>query len=253
MTTTIEAIANNQTPSLGRQLFGIIDQPVTTFKAVLARRSWSTWALPLFVVILTFAAMTVVQIPYTLELAREQAESQLASLSPEQVEAARQTMEFTLSLPFMLATSLGFGVIFLIGGLLVQSAFLYFGALIVGGDDMSFGSIFAMSSWARIPMAIGLLVQGGFTLVAQHINQYPGLSFLVGTGDLMKDARDPLFVLLGGIDLFWVWHLALAVLGLSVVARISRGKSLMLIILYAALALGITVLPTLIFAGTLGG
>ena len=65
----------------------------------------------------------------------------------------------------------------------------------------------------------------------------------------MQDTGNPLFVLLSGIDLFWLWHLLLVVLGVSVVARFSRGKSLPLTLLYAALSLGMTVLPTLLFGG----
>jgi len=39
--------------------------------------------------------------------------------------------------------------------------------------------------------------------------------FLVASGDLLQDARNPLFVLLSGLDLFWLWHLLLTVVGLQ--------------------------------------
>lgn len=253
MATSTQNVANNETLSLWRHLFGIIDQPVTTFKVVLPRRKWSTWALPLMVLLLAFAINTVVQMPFTLELARQQAENQLASLPTQQAEAARETLEFTLSLPFMLATGLGVGAIFLVGGVVIQAAFFYFGTLIVGGAEVSYGLLFRLSSWARIPMAIGYLVLAGFTAVSQSGIQYPGLAFLVTTGDPMKDAGNPLVPLLSSIDLFWLWHLLLIVMGLSVVARLSWGKSLVLTILYTALALGLVVLPSLIFSGGFGG
>ena len=57
----------------------------------------------------------------------------------------------------------------------------------------------------------------------------------------MENAKNPVYVLLANIDLFWLWHLVLAMLGLAVVARMSRGKSAVLVILYAILALGISV------------
>jgi len=253
MATSTQAVGNKETLSLWRYLIGIIDQPVTTFKVVLTRPRWSTWALPLVVLLLAFAVNTVVQMPYTMELAREQAESQLASIPAQQAEVARETMEFTLSLPFLLATSLGVGVIILVGGVVIQAAFFYFGTLIAGGADVSYGSLFRLSSWARIPMAIGYLVLAGFTAVSQSGIQYPGLAFLVTTGDPMKDARNPLVPLLSSVDLFWLWHLLLIVLGLSVVARLSWGKSLILTILYTALTLGLVVLPSLIFSGGFGG
>jgi len=253
MTTSIESMPAPKTPSLWQLLFGMIDRPVATFEAISARRGRWMWVLPLLVVIVTFAVVTVVQIPYTLEMARQQAEVQLAELPAEQAEAARATMEFTLSLPFMLATSLGAGIIILILGVLVQAAFLYFGALIIGGNDVSFGAVFTMGTWARLPMAIGYLVQAGFIYFIQGAIMYPGLAFLVSTGSVLEDAKNPLMPLLASIDIFWLWNLLLVVLGLAVVARIGRGKSLLLVLLYAVLALGITVLPSLLFGAGVGG
>jgi hypothetical protein len=251
MTTSTEPISNQDKRPLWLHLLGIIDRPVATFEAVLKQRKWLTWALPLFVVILAFVIVTVTHTPYTLELSREQLERRLATMPPEQAEVVRTTTEFTLSLPFVLATGLGVGTAVIILGLLIQSAFFYFGALIIGGNDMNFGAVFTMSTWARIPLAIGYLVQTALIIVTKSF-LHPGLSYLVATGDLIEDSKNPLFILLSNIDIFRLWHLLLAVLGLSVVARISRGKSLILVVIYAILAVGITVGPTLFLSGMAG-
>jgi hypothetical protein len=87
----------------------------------------------------------------------------------------------------------------------------------------------------------------------QRMIEQPGLSFLVATGDVLQDARNPFYLVLGRLDIFWLWHLLLVVLGLSVAARMGRGKSLLLTLLYAVLTLGLTVLPTVIFGGAFGG
>ena len=253
MATSIQTVKDKETTSPWRQLIGIIDQPITTLKIVLPRPGWSTWAIPLAVLLLAFATNTVVQMPYTLDVAREQAESQLASLPAQQAEAARETMKFTLSLPFMLATGLGVGTIILVGGIVLQAAFFYFGTLIVGGADVSYGSLFRLSTWSRIPMALGYLTLAAFTAFSQSGIQYPGLGFLVTTGNPLEDARNPLVPLLSSLDLFWLWHLLLVGLGLSMVARLSWGKSLGLTVLWMALTLGLTVLPSLIFSSGLGG
>ena len=251
MTTSTESVSNQDTRPLWLHLFGMIDRPVITFEAVLKQRKWFTWALPLFVVIVAFVIVTVIHTPYMLEISREALEEQLATMPPEQAEAVRETTKFTLSLPFMLTTGLGVGIAVIILGTLIQSAFFYFGALILGGDDINFGPVFTMSAWARIPIAIGYLVQAVLIFFTKS-SLYPGVSFLITTGNLMKDARSPLFVLLSNIDIFRLWHILLAVLGLSVVARISRGKSLILVVIYAILALGVMVGPTLLFSGMAG-
>ncbi|MBN1218634.1 MAG: YIP1 family protein [Anaerolineae bacterium] len=241
MTTSTESVTGQESRSLWFHLFGIIDRPVSTFVAVLKRRKWTTWALPLAVVLIAFTLVTIFQTPYTTEFAREQAEKQLATLPEAQVEAARSVMAYTLSLPFMLAMSLLLGYLTIIIGTLVQAAFLYFGSLIWGGDDTTFGSVFTMTNWSRLPLAIAYLVQMGIILVTQSMLQYAGLSFFVGTGDMLADAKNPVYVLLANLDLFWLWHLLLAVWGLSVVARMSRGKSALLVIVYAILTLGFSV------------
>ncbi|MCB0155386.1 MAG: hypothetical protein KDF65_11375, partial [Anaerolineae bacterium] len=85
MTTTVESSMNHrENRSLGALLLGLIDKPAATFQALVAQRSWLLWLVPLLIMLATFAALIVVQTPYTLELARAQAESQLSGLSPEQ-------------------------------------------------------------------------------------------------------------------------------------------------------------------------
>jgi hypothetical protein len=69
----------------------------------------------------------------------------------------------------------------------------------------------------------------------------------------MKDAQNPLFTLLSRVDPFWLWHLWLVVLGLAVVARFTRIKSLVLTIVYVALSLAVQVIPSLLFGGAMGG
>ncbi len=249
--TTVETVPNNNVPPMWQLLFGIIDRPTTTFKAVLARRKWWMWVVPLLVLLLCMAAMMVVRTPYDTELARQEVERQLASMPAEQAEAARAQMETFMSLPFRLATGLITVIILLLIGLVAQAAILYFGALVAGGE-VDFGPVFTMSVWTRLPMAIYFLVQAGFMLVAKRAIQASGLSALVATGDLLKDARNPMFTLLGRLDPFWLWHLLLVVLGLAVVARFSHKKSLLLTIVYAALSLAVTVIPSLLMGGAAG-
>lgn len=246
MTTSINSAKKTATTPLWQNLFGIIDKPTATFESVLENRRWLRWGLPLLLYFVAFAVVTAVQTPYLQEIAREQAAAQLADLPRAQAEAARSTMEFTLSLPFMLASGLLFGSIALAIGVLAQTAYCYFAALISGGEDVSFGDMFSMSAWSRLPLALGFLVQAVIAAVTQGAIRYPGLAMLVASGDQMADARNPLVSLLARLDLFWLWHLLLVTLGLAVAAKFGRGKSLALTVVYALLALGMAVIPSLL-------
>jgi hypothetical protein len=250
--TTVETAPNEKTPPLWQLLFGIIDRPAATFKAVLARRKWYMWAVPLLVVLLCMAFMMVVRTPYDMEIAQQELERRLATMTPEQAEAARAGMETFMSFPVRLAMGLVTAIIMLLIGVVVQAAILYFGALVAGGE-VEFGSVFTMSTWTRLPMALYFLVQAVFMVIAQRALTAPGVSSLVATGDLMKDAQNPLFTLLGRLDPFWLWHLFLIVVGLSVAARFSRVKSLVLTLVYVVVSLAVTTLPTLLVGGLAGG
>jgi hypothetical protein len=102
-------------------------------------------------------------------------------------------------------------------------------------------------------MAVYFLVQAIFMFVAKRAINALGLSALVATGDLMQDAQDPLFTLLGRLDPFWLWHLFLVVVGLAVAAQFSRKKSLVLTVIYAAISLAVTAIPSLLLGGLAGG
>ena len=104
--TTVETASNEKTPPLWQLLFGIIDRPGATFKAVLAQRKWYMWAVPLLVVLLCMSAMMVVRTPYDMEIAQQQMERQLTTMPPEQAEAARAGMETFMSFPVRLAMGL---------------------------------------------------------------------------------------------------------------------------------------------------
>ncbi len=247
MSVMTESTAQNL--SAMRMLTGIFDKPVAVFNSLLTGRRWWGWFVPLLALILAFAVMSVLNVPYAQELAREQAELRLAELPAAQAAEARSTLDTTLSFPVMLASTLGVGIIALVIGLVAQATFLYFGALVTGGDDMEFGAVFAMSAWTRIPLAVGLLVQAAFLAITQQGIRYPGLAFLVATGDLMQDAKNPLVPLLSKFEPFWVWHLVLVGIGVAVVARFGPAKSFSLTLIYALLTLAFAALPTFLFSG----
>ena len=246
MTTSINSAKQQSDRSLWQGLVGIIDRPRVTFQSMLQREDWRRWAVPLLLYLVAFAVLTAVQTPYLRELALQQADLQLADLPADQADAARATMEFTMSLPFMLATGIIFGGLVLLIGVLAQTAYLYLSAMLAGGRDAGFKTMFTVSVWSRIPLTIGYLVQAAFVAVSQGALRYPGLAPLVASGNQLEDAGNPLVALLARVDLFWLWHLVLVSIGLALAARLSRGKSIVLTAVYAGLALAMALIPALL-------
>jgi hypothetical protein len=246
MTSSINSTKQPSTFSLWQGLVGIIDRPRVTFEAMLQREDWRRWALPLFLYFVAFAILTAIQTPYLRELAVQQAELQLADLPADQADAARATMEFTMSLPFMLVMGIVFGGLALLIGILAQTAYLYLASMLAGGSDTGFKTMWTVSTWSRIPLAIGFLVQAAFVTFSQGALKYPGLAPLVASGNQLEDSRDPLVALLARVDLFWLWHLVLAAIGLALAARLGRGKSIILTAVYAGLVLTMALIPALL-------
>jgi hypothetical protein len=246
MTTSINPTKQPSSPSLWQGFVGIIDRPRVTFEAMLRREDWRRWAMPLLFYLAAFAILTAAQTPYLRELALQQADLQLADMPADQAEAARATMEFTMSIPFMLVTGIVFGGLALFVGILAQTAYLYLAAMLAGGSDTGFKAMLTVSTWSRIPLAIGFLVQAAFVTFSQGALKYPGLAPLVASGNQLEDSRDPLVALLARVDLFWLWHLVLAAIGLTLAARLGHGKSILLTAVYAGLALTMALLPALL-------
>ena len=129
----------------------------------------------------------------------------------------------------------------------MSAGILYFLGLVAGGEA-SFAQSFAILAWSWLPYSLRNLVMAAYVAYSgQLINQ--GLSFLVATGDQTKDAANWLYSLLSQIDLFYLWHLILVVVGLATVGRFSKAKATIVGLIYLAVTTALSLVPTLI--GTL--
>jgi hypothetical protein len=246
---TNEMTTVHSSEPMGGLLVGIVDRPAATLRAVVVRPGAWTWLAPLLILVVCLVPMAVVQAPYNVEIARQQVRLQLDQMPKEQQQQVAGQMEMFTSAPFLIATGLGMGVIMLLIGLLAQALVLYLGGLVAGGEA-TFGMMFRVSTWSRLPYAVSYLALTGFTLLAERTVRYPGLSALVATGNLLLDSRKPLFTLLSGIDLFWLWHLALVAIGVSAARRSRNGAAVGMALVYAALSLAVAALPTMLFRGS---
>lgn len=239
--------------SLWRELVGIIDRPAAVLAGVYARPGWR-WAVPLILVLLSIVVQSFVSAPYTSKMMQEQLRTQLGSLTEEQAAGVAPQME-SLSSPLFMGFSASFGgLVQMLISALLASAILYFGTVILGGEG-DFSSMFTMVSWTWIPFffrnlfeAIWIRVNG--SLVVNH-----GLSWLVSVGDPLKDAQNVWYVLLSFVEVFAIWHVILAWLGLQGGPKLNRSKATGLTAAYVILvfaANGLLIALSRAFGG-LGG
>jgi hypothetical protein len=232
--------------NLWQLLVSIIDRPAVTMSYVGKKPGWA-WVTPALLVLVGLVAFSLVTAPHTSELALRQAQQQMASLPPQQAEQAAAQVEKFTSPPVMAAFSIIGGLVTLAVIWLLGAGVLYFLGLVAGGEA-SFAQSFAILTWSWLPYALRNLVLAAYVAYSgQLISQ--GLSFLVATGDQTKDAANWLYGLLSQIDLFYLWHLILVIVGLAAVGRFSKTKATIVGLIYLAVTTALSLVPTLV--GTL--
>jgi hypothetical protein len=228
---------------------GIVDRPRQTFGALLATPRWR-WVLPLVLCILAMALLSAATAEFASEqaqrqqaIALSQMQAQLDSLPESQRQQTQAMIDRTTSPLFVggvsfVTRSLGLPIGWLIGAVI-----LYFG-LAIGGAELKFSALYAAFSWTWLPFALRDFLGAIWAWVTGQPLANPGLSYFFATGDLLADARSPIYVLASLLDLFFFWHIVLVYF--LVKAAKQRGGALGLTVIYALLYLALRFLPTLI-------
>ena len=246
MTSTLPA----QKPLLAL-LLGIIDRPRSTLAQVLAYPRWK-WAVPTVLGLAAVAVLLAVGAQLLAEqaaqqgaLAFSQIESQLEAMTEAQREQVRQQMGLFSTPIVVAATEFARRTIGLFVGWAISTLIIYFG-LVIGGLEISFGALFTGYSWTSLPFVVRDLADATFVAISGSLRVNPGLSYFVATGDLLADARNPLWVLTGQFDLFFLWHIVL-VYALIKAARPKSG-AFILTLVYTIIYLALRVVPPLLAA-----
>jgi hypothetical protein len=204
---------------------------------------------PALAVFLALVIVTLVSAPATSELAREQAEQQLAaqvgSLSGEQAEQVKASLDTFTSPLFMGATGIVFGILGLIVTWLLRGVVLFFISYLFG-TEYKYKQMVTLVLWSWWPFALRDLVQAVYVLINGQLVINRGFSFLVASGDQVQDAGNVVYGLLSQVDLFLVWHLLLVAVGLAVTTRSTTIKTAIGTVAYWALTALVGLAPTLL-------
>ena len=231
-------------------LIDVIATPATAFRRIstVQRRSW--W-LPALLCLLTALLYLAVALNTTVAEAAKQIQIQLSAMPTDQVEAARPMMERFTTPVFIFATGAVTITLGLLLGWAIATGLLYFGASLTG-HSVPASAAWALAVWTWLPFALRGLFQAGWSAVSGgELIRYPGLSYLLATGDATADQRTPLYAAASQIDLFALWHLVLVYVVVRVVARMGTMSALVFTLVYALINLGLRLLPTLA-GGALG-
>lgn len=222
----------------------VIVAPWDAFRHI-GRQEGVTWLLPAFLIVVTALGVLAVQAPYVAKFMRQQLESQLGTMSPEQADLVRQQSEqFLRPTVIIISGSLTTVVVTALVWLLMAGV-LYM-LLLLAGLEGTFGQAWAVTIWANLPFAVRHVVQAAWIYTHQALFQYPGLSRLVATGDLAIDQRNPLIAILGQLDLPALWHVALVYWAFRGAWRASRRQAALATAVYAGIMLAMPAVPVLL-------
>jgi len=157
----------------------------------------------------------------------------------QQMEAGRGNIVYAIIGAVVQAAG---GIVFL---LIMVGLYMLMGSVILGGAAR-FGQVLSVAAWSAIPSIIGTIVKLPLIVSKQSMDVRTSLALLVPNGKL----TDPLVGILNSLtDVFIVWTIILAVIGISIVYNFSKGKSAAVVLVPTAILTAIGVGLASLFGG----
>ena|GEM_PF-2310833 len=207
----------------------------------LAAKPGRRWFAPLLLLVLVTAAAAVSGLPASKEyrdavqrVAVERAmKAQLESGAATQEDVDR-ALAFTNN-PAVTGIGVFFAILAPIVGVLIVAAIMHMMGTVLGGQQ-TFTQMFTVTTWARLPIVFGLLVQTVQHLMGGWDPNPRGLSGLVAVDPLAAEAQKSyLGPLLAEIELWNLWYLGLLAIAVWAAARLSGRKAVIAVLVYVAL------------------
>lgn len=229
------------------RLILVFTDPLRAFSDIVANPRW----LGAFVIILLFSLVSVnLTMPYIMDLRREAIQQQI-DMNPDQAEAMMDRLPGEGGPGagiFMSVLTIAAGFIEL---LIVAGVLMFGGSFLLGGES-NFNTVIAVTAYSLLIRVPKIILTVPLIVAKKSMSVSTSLAILIP----FEDWRSPLGILLGQVDIFKIWSIALLVLGLSMAYRFSKSKSAALVIgffsLWVAVQVALSALQSSLFAGMAG-
>lgn len=207
------------------RLIGVFVSPSRTFASIAARPTWAPAFLVLWVLATgsSILAWQKVDPGEVREVNRERMAAQTAGMSEEQREQALdQAAKFTPIMGYG-CSAVGPPIAYLL------AALLFWVALKIAGGEINFKTSFAVTVHGMMPWAIAALLAVPVVLAQETVGyrELQGGNLLASSAAAFapEDASQVVLALLGSLDVFSFWTVALLAVGFAIAAKVSRGKA----------------------------
>lgn len=212
------------------------------------------WWVPALLLVLGAVLVVLITGPYQVTLANERTTQMLeritAKMTEEQARTVREASG-TMTLQRYQLTTLVPTIILAGLGWVLRGAVVHFSSMALGGTS-AWGPTFAVSLWCMLPFFVRDVLLSAYVLLNQKVVEHQGLSFLVATGDWLKNSSNLMYALLSSFDPFVLWHLLLFGLGIAVATRLGRAKAFVLAVLVWAVFTAVKLIPMAIGSSVMG-
>jgi hypothetical protein len=239
-------------------LVGVLFRPKVTFGYLKDNHKKAWWLPALLILVLTAAPLWAAARP----------SSPATVMSPDKMETItsfgpRMAEEMPLESSTSVVASSGLNFLKLGGAILgtIAAWLLWGGALYLAsvflGRSSSFGQMFRLEVWTWLPYGIRGLVQTIYILMTGAPIVNAGLSgFVINQAAASPIAPGPgqlaLASILGGVDVYLIWHLILISVGLMAFTGLKYRKALTAVLAIWLVFALLGIVPA-IFGGMLGG
>ena len=236
--TMMDAEPDNRLSPFGA-LFGVTFRPRATFQRM-RKAERGHWWLVIVLAIVALALSTVATVPIAAAEARaafEEQREQFEDLDPDQLAQIEQSQAIFTSQAALGGIGFATGLIGLVIGLVLRSSILFALGAMFGGRA-EFKQVFRMGMWTGLPDIFRIIISA-IAVVLTGQAAASGLSNMF-TSTEVAEMSPVILAFLSTVDLYRLWGLILIAVGLVATYRISRGKSLVITILWWLLTLILT-------------
>lgn len=210
--------------SFGR-LIGVLVSPGKTFRSIAERPAWLVPFLVLLALSLTVGWLTQARVDPE-EMVRYQLGKFADRMPPGELEKAIESAENVT--PAQKALQIGIGVP-AAALVTVLIAALFLGIFKILGSEMTFKQSLSTYVYGTVPLAVAALINLPLLLTRDSVTpeEAMGGGVLVASPAILasEEASAVVRSLLGSLNFFTLWTLALLILGYRIVARVSLAAS----------------------------
>ncbi len=209
-------------PSTAEALVGVLTAPSSTFKALAARPTWSFLA-PLVILLIV---ATLSNFFFMKRADMEQVIRTQIRQSPNSAQMTQANMDQAVQMGLKIAKYSMYFSFVIMPIFLVVMALIFWLAILISGERITFGNCFRVICWGQIPRALSLLLFILIIFLKDPTYIDPGNPIMSNLGAILGLDRlgKPLYALLSDLDIFAVWTLWLYSVGFAAFAKSKTGK-----------------------------